>query len=119
MRLPVTRDILAVVVLALLLPAATSFAGDPVPDVDVILEQIPGGELMRVEETTGHRFDRVEFEDLPRDFVRAMDGAPLPEGWELRKEAGGSGSRGRRRGGRCGSRCGSGTWSGRGRCPTR
>jgi hypothetical protein len=71
---------------AVLLSASTAFAGDPIPDVDVILEQIPGGELMRIEETTGHRFDRVEFEDLPREFVRAMDGAPLPAGWELRKE---------------------------------
>lgn len=72
--------------IAALLVAAIARAGEPIPDVDVILEQIPGGDLMRVEETTGHPFDRLDFKDLPKDFVQAMDGAPLPAGWSLHKD---------------------------------
>lgn len=65
-------------VVAALLVAAGAWAGDPVPDVDVILEQIPGSVI--AECSPPNCPDRWVIE-LTKDFAGAMRPVNLPEGW--------------------------------------
>ena len=69
-----------VLVLLVLLTAVPAWAGDPIPDVDVILEQIPGG-MVRVDSPTGG-FDSIDIE-VGKRFAGVLDAAALPEGWAL------------------------------------
>lgn len=65
---------------ALLLPPALP-AGDPVPDVDVILEQVPGGRIV-VRVPTGPAVDTVEL-GVPKKIAEAAEPLELPAGWYL------------------------------------
>ena len=67
-------------ILAAFLVAAGAWAGDPVPDVDVILEQIPGG-VAKVRSLSGG-FDEAYFE-AGKDFAKAMNPTALPAGWAV------------------------------------
>lgn len=62
-----------------LLVAGAAWAGDPVPEVDVILEQVPGGVVV---ESRSGGFDEVELK-LGKDLVRALSALDLPAGWSL------------------------------------
>jgi hypothetical protein len=82
-RLPALS--LAVLTLALLLPPAL-LAGDPVPDVDVILEQIPGG-VIAVRVPTGPGVDTVEL-GVGKKVAEAAQPLELPAGWYLTTDKG-------------------------------
>ena len=78
MRSPRGRKPLRLAFAAILLVAAGARAGDPVPDVDVIMEQIPGG--MLAECTPPNCGNRLSVE-LTKDFAKALTPEQLPEGW--------------------------------------
>lgn len=67
----------------LLVLASVAFAGDPIPDVDVILEQIPPGVVIEV--PNGAPFDRLTLGG-PRDFIAGLQPDRLPSGWAMSRE---------------------------------
>ncbi len=76
------RRILPLLLVLVALPAS---AGEPIPDIDVILEQNPGGAI-RIDAPRGGAFDEVIL-DLPRDAARALrPGRRLPDGWDLSRK---------------------------------
>ena len=62
---------------------AIAFAGDPVPDVDVILEQVPGGVVLEV--SNGAPFDRLSLGGS-RGFLGGLEPQRLPPGWAMTRE---------------------------------
>lgn len=64
------------------LVASMAFAhvGDPVPDVDVILEQIPGGVIVAA---TGVEMDEIAIR-IPLEHLGAVQRSNLPRGWSIR-----------------------------------
>lgn len=66
--------------LALVFAAVPAWAGDPVPDVDVILEQIPG-RTVKIDSHSGG-FDEIELK-VGKDFAKALSPESLPAGWSL------------------------------------
>lgn len=78
------RRIPALSLAALVLAALPLHAGDPVPDVDVILEQIPGGAI-RFDSPRGGGFDEVRV-SVPRKLQKEISPERLPEGWSASRE---------------------------------
>lgn len=72
------------VLLLLGLAALPLHAGDPVPDVDVTVEQVPG-KIISVEAPGGGAFDEVRIE-VPRKVGRGIAPDRLPEGWTLSRD---------------------------------
>lgn len=72
-----------VAVLTALLLSAVARAGDPIPDIDIVLEQIPGG--IAAECTPPSCPDRWVI-DLTKDFAKAMTPKRMPEGWTFAVE---------------------------------
>ncbi|RPH54605.1 hypothetical protein EHM82_06610, partial [bacterium] len=64
--------------------SAPLFAGDPVPDVDVTVEQVPGAGIT-VEAPAGGAFDEVRV-SLPRGMAKDVAPGKLPSGWALSRE---------------------------------
>lgn len=60
--------------------AAVVWAGEPIPDIDVILEQNPGG-IVKVDSPVGG-FDEILL-DVGKPFAAALSPAALPSGWTL------------------------------------
>jgi len=58
-------------------------AGEPIPDIDVILEQNPGG-IVKVDSRSGG-FDEIELK-VGKDFAKALSPVSLPAGWSLETE---------------------------------
>jgi len=78
------RHLLALAaVFAAVLAATPAWAGDPVPDVDVILEQVPGG-TVKIDSPSGG-FDEIELK-VGKDFAKALTPESLPAGWSLETE---------------------------------
>jgi hypothetical protein len=79
--IPQRSPLLAALLVASGLLAAPSLrAGDPVPDVDVILEQIPGGMIAVF--GAGLLGDEILF-SLPADWVATAGLVEVPQGWEM------------------------------------
>ncbi len=77
----VVRGILG---LGLLLPAASgAVEGDPVPDVDVTVEQNPGASIAVT--VDGAAFDEVVLSGA-KDFVAGLEPVSLPEGWSMTRD---------------------------------
>jgi hypothetical protein len=72
---------LAVLLLSFTVPA---WAGEPVEDVDVTVEQVPGAGVF-VEVTSGVPFDRLVLSGS-RAFVNGLEPERLPAGWVLTRE---------------------------------
>lgn len=69
--------------LAVLLVATGAWAGDPIPDIDIVLEQIPGGSV-KLDSPTGG-FDELEVE-VGKQLAQAMRPVALPAGWTLQAD---------------------------------
>jgi hypothetical protein len=69
-----------VALVAALLVTAGARAGDPIPEIDVVLEQIPGGVAL---ECTPPKCPDKWVIDLTKDFAGAMRPVNLPEGWSF------------------------------------
>ena len=68
----------------LLAVAHPAFAGDPVPDVDVTVEQNPGASVF-VEVPNGAPFDRFTLRG-PKDFIAGLQPERLPPGWSMSRD---------------------------------
>ncbi|HEX6904202.1 MAG TPA: hypothetical protein VF789_31120 [Thermoanaerobaculia bacterium] len=64
--------------------AVPLFAGDPVPDVDVTVEQVPG-KGFTIEFPAGGAFDEVRVR-LPRGIAKDVTPGRLPSGWALSRD---------------------------------
>jgi hypothetical protein len=69
--------------LTIALRPAPARAGEPIPDVDVILEQIPGGVVVEV--PNGAPFDRLELGGS-KAFLAGLQPERLPSGWSMTRE---------------------------------
>lgn len=70
--------------LVLWLVALPLHAGDPVPDVDVTVEQVPG-KGFTLEAPSGGAFDEVRM-SLPRGVGKGVSPEGLPQGWTLSRD---------------------------------
>lgn len=64
--------------------AGLALAGDPVPDVDVTVEQNPGASVF-IEVPNGAPFDRFTLKG-PKDFIAGLQPDRLPSGWAMSRE---------------------------------
>jgi hypothetical protein len=67
-----------------LMAALLAQGGDPVPDVDVTVEQVPGAGVF-LEIPNGAPFDRLVLSG-PRSFLAGLEPDRLPTGWALSRE---------------------------------
>lgn len=71
-------------VLCLVLIVGPARAADPVPDVDVVIEQPPGNGFF-IEVPNGAPFDSFRLSG-PRDFIGGLEAVRLPSGWSMSRE---------------------------------
>jgi hypothetical protein len=83
------RSLLAFAACSCLLLAPPLAAGDPVPDVDVTVEQVPGAGVF-VEVVPAGPFDRIEVGG-ERGFVASLEPERLPPGWVMTRPPRGKG----------------------------
>jgi hypothetical protein len=81
-RLPSSVAVATLLVVILLL-ASVAWAGDPIPEIDVVLEQIPGG-LAKFDSPTGG-FDEF-LVDVGKPFAAALSPVRLPPGWAMERK---------------------------------
>ena len=74
------RPLVLFALFAAVLPAAFARSGDPIPDIDIVLEQIPGA-TVKVDSRAGG-FDEVAIE-VGKPFAEALSAVRLPAGWTL------------------------------------
>jgi hypothetical protein len=79
------RRVLAVALGAVAVVGAVSFAGDPVPDVDVTVEQKPCPCAFFIEVQNGAPFDRLTLGGA-RGFLGELQPERLPAGWVMTRE---------------------------------
>ena len=83
MRPTLARRVSLLTVLVAVAGASAGRAGDPIPDIDITLEQIPGG-VIRVDSLTGG-FDEISIE-MGKELTEGLEPVRLPPGWTLEAE---------------------------------